>query len=89
MAVARTFGTVLLVVSALLAAVSGAPPHRVNQLVGLPSLPKPHYASNAAITAADLTSPGRWALWGEFARIAHSLPVSLALIIETTRCASI
>ena len=49
----------------------------VNQLTGLPALPKPHYASNSGIGAKDLANPGRMALWGEFARIAHSLPISL------------
>ena len=48
-----------------------------NPLVGLPALPKPHFASNGAIGAKDLANPGLMALWGEFARIAHSLPISL------------
>ena len=48
-----------------------------NPLVGLPALPKPHFASNAAIGSKDLANPGLMALWGEFARIAHSLPISL------------
>lgn len=49
----------------------------VNQLAGLPPLPKPHCASNHGITANDLLNPGRMALWAEFARIAHTLPVCL------------
>jgi hypothetical protein len=49
----------------------------VNQLTGLPALPKPHYASNSGIGAQDLANPARMQLWGEFARIAHSLPISL------------
>ena len=49
----------------------------VNQLAGLPPLPKPHYASNSGITAEDVANPARMALWGDFARIAHTLPVSL------------
>ena len=47
----------------------------VNQLQGLPPLPKPHFATNSGIGAKDLGSAGRMALWSEFARIAHSLPI--------------
>jgi hypothetical protein len=49
----------------------------MNQLKGLPALLKPHLASNHGITAKDLENPGLMALWGEFARIAHSLPMCL------------
>ena len=55
----------------------GGAPGFVNQLAGLPPLPKPHYASNSGIAAEDVANPARMALWGEFARIAHTLPVSL------------